>query len=103
MTHTSKLGDPIGAPIPDGWKIPSKPTRSVMAGRYIRLEPLVVAHAEALFDAKRQGPDERNWTYLPYGPFASPADYRNLINGLQRLGDTLFFAIDLIRGNGLIF
>jgi RimJ/RimL family protein N-acetyltransferase len=93
MTHTSKLGDPIGAPIPDGWKIPSKPTRSVMAGRYIRLEPLVVAHAEALFDANRQGPDERNWTYLPYGPFDSLEAYQGWVGEMTRDGDPMFYAV----------
>ena len=93
MNHTSELGDPIGAPMPEGWKAPPKPTRSNMAGQFVRLEPLVVAHAEALHAANVSGPDGRNWTYLPYGPFDSLAAYRGWVGEMTRDGDPLFYAV----------
>jgi RimJ/RimL family protein N-acetyltransferase len=92
MTHTSEFGDPIGAPMP-GWAAPPKPTRSVMQGRIVRLEPLVVAHAEALHDANTQGADGRNWTYLPYGPFESPGSFRDWVGEVARDGDPLFYTV----------
>jgi RimJ/RimL family protein N-acetyltransferase len=88
----AEFGDPIGAPMP-GWAAPPKPTRSVMQGRFVRLEPLVVAHAEALHDANAQGADGRNWTYLPYGPFESPGSYRDWVGEVTRDGDPLFYTV----------
>ena len=93
MTHTNALGDPIGAPLPAAWSAPPRPVRAVMAGRLVRLEPLVVAHAEALFEANRQGRDGRNWTYLGYGPFDSLEDYRDWVGTHTRDGDPMFYAI----------
>jgi len=100
MSHKSPLGDPVGAPLPEGWKVPPRPTRSEMAGRYVRLEPLVVAHAVALHEANLRGRDGRNWTYLPYGPFDTLAAYSHWVGEMTRDGDPLFYAIvDL--GTGL--
>jgi len=99
MSHTSPLGDPVGAPLPDGWKVPPRPTRSEMAGRYVRLEPLLVAHAPALHEANLQGRDGRNWTYLSYGPFDTLAAYSRWVGEMTRDGDPLFYAIvDLDTG-----
>jgi RimJ/RimL family protein N-acetyltransferase len=93
MTHESEFGDPIGAPMPEGWKAPPKPVRANMAGRLVRLEPLVVAHAEALHAANRSGGDGHNWTYLPYGPFDSLAAYQDWVGEMTRDGDPLFYAV----------
>jgi RimJ/RimL family protein N-acetyltransferase len=93
MTYTSELGDPIGAPIPEGWKVPPKPTRSILASQFVRLEPLVVAHAEALHAANQTGRDGRNWTYLPYGPFDSLTAYQGWVGEVTRDGDPLFYAV----------
>lgn len=93
MTHTSEFGDPIGAPMPKDWKVPPKPTRSVMDGRIVRLEPLVVAHAAALHAANQTGPDARNWTYLPYGPFDNLAAYQGWAGKMTRDGDPMFYVV----------
>ena len=93
MPHISDLGDPIGTPIPTGWNAPARPIRAVIPGRLVRLEPLVVAHAEALHEANMQGPEGRNWTYLPYGPFASVDAYRDWVGSVTRDGDPMFYAI----------
>ena len=51
MTHTTPLGEPIGAPLPD-WSPPAAPTRMLIEGRYCRLEPIDPArHTKELFQA----------------------------------------------------
>jgi RimJ/RimL family protein N-acetyltransferase len=45
------------------------PSRAVVSGQYVVLEPLHERHVDELWPAA-QGADE-SWTYLPYGPFAT--------------------------------
>jgi len=99
MTHLSPLGDPIGAPLPEGWKAPPRPIRAVMEGRLVRLEPLVVAHAEALHAANLEDRAGRNWTYMAYGPFATLEAYRTWVGEMTRDGDPMFYAI-VRQGDG---
>ncbi|TVQ25324.1 MAG: N-acetyltransferase [Spirochaetaceae bacterium] len=64
-----------------------------MVGRYCVLDRLDPdAHATALYDALVRDGDERSWTYLPYGPFASEPEFRRWIDGCVG-DDPLFFAI----------
>ena len=75
MPHLNALGQPIGDDLP-GWQPPPRPTRSAIAGRSVRLEPLNPdMHARALFEANALDADAGNWTYLPTGPFAAFGDY----------------------------
>ena len=65
-----------------------------MAGRFCRLEPLVVErHADALYEAIVVGKGAAHFTYLPYGPFASAAEFRESLVHAASLGDALFFSI----------
>jgi RimJ/RimL family protein N-acetyltransferase len=50
-------------------------------------------HAEALFAANRAADDERDWTYLSYGPFRTLANYRSWMSAYCLGDDPLFFAI----------
>ena len=69
------LNQPVGQVV-QGWIAPSCPGREPMEGRLCRLEPLDAArHADELFDATSLDTSGRSWTYLPYGPFASPEAY----------------------------
>ncbi|HJM76095.1 MAG TPA: hypothetical protein QGI71_09610 [Dehalococcoidia bacterium] len=73
--YTNDLGQPIGAPLAD-WSPSLPPPRTAMEGRLVRLEPLDAArHAKALHAAHSEDHEGRNRTYLPYGPFASTAEY----------------------------
>ena len=91
--RTNALGQPIGAALPD-WKPREAPARAPMAGRSCRLEPLDAArHAAALFEANALDHEARNWTYLPYGPFATLEEYRAWVEESARLEDPLFFAV----------
>jgi RimJ/RimL family protein N-acetyltransferase len=87
------LGQPIGPPVP-GWTPPAPPPRTPMEGRFCRVEPLdPERHAADLFAAYTRDTDGRNWTYLPYGPFESPAAYRAWMDETCRGDDPLFHAI----------
>ena len=89
----NSLGQPIGIPLP-GWQPPPRPAREPMHGRYCRLEPLEPdRHAAALFAASAADVTGESWTYMPYGPFASLADYRTWMQGKCLGDDPLFFAI----------
>jgi RimJ/RimL family protein N-acetyltransferase len=69
-----------------------------MAGRLCQLESLDASrYAEALYEAHALDAEGRNWTYLPYGPFASPEDIVVWIRSVEKSEDPLFFAIvDLV-------
>ena len=62
-----------------------------LEGRYLRLEPLGPAHADALFAANRV--DDAIWDYLPYGPFANVEAYRDWVTEMAGKPDPLFFAL----------
>lgn len=93
------LGQPIGLPLP-GWTPPPAPARTPMTGRFCRLEPLDLdRHAAGLYEANSAETDGRSWTYLPYGPFADFAAYREFLATTCLGDDPLFFAIiDLADG-----
>jgi RimJ/RimL family protein N-acetyltransferase len=87
------LGQPIGFPV-NQWKAPTRPPREPMSGRYCRVEPISVErHAAELFEANRADTDNRLWTYLAYGPFATLADYRGWMERTCLGDDPLFHAI----------
>ena len=91
--RTNALGQPIGAALPEGWTPPPRPTRTVMEGRFVRLEPLLPAHSQALYEAMSHDREGRNWTYMGYGPFESLDAYRAWIGEVTREGDPMFYAI----------
>lgn len=81
----------FGAPVP-GWTPPPAPGPAVLTGRFVRLERLDPArHAAALF-AAYAGADSV-WDYLPYGPFATEAAYRDWAAGMAGQGDPFFYAL----------
>ena len=89
----NRFGQPIGFPLP-GWTTRERPSREPMHGRFCRLEALDAArHARALHEAYAADPEGRNWTYLPYGPYASADDYEAAVASMQNLDHTIFYAI----------
>jgi RimJ/RimL family protein N-acetyltransferase len=50
-------------------------------------------HAAELHAANALDVEGRMWTYLPYGPFATPDSYRAWVEDVCRQSDPLFFAI----------
>jgi RimJ/RimL family protein N-acetyltransferase len=64
----------------------------MIAGRNMRLERLDPArHAASLHRANLA--DDRIWAFMPYGPFASAADYRFWAEGMAPRSDPLFYAL----------
>ncbi|MAE89950.1 GNAT family N-acetyltransferase [bacterium] len=86
------LGQPVGQPVDGSFPRP-RPERRVNEGRYVRLEPLTVAHAPGLFEAFAEDSTGRGWTYLPRGPFADLADATDWATGAEASEDPLYFAI----------
>jgi RimJ/RimL family protein N-acetyltransferase len=89
----NELGQPVGAPIKD-WTGAGEPDRETILGLRCRLESLDAdLHAAELHAAYAENRAGGNWTYLPYGPFETEKDYRDLVRGILTLRDTYFFAI----------
>ena len=87
------LGQPIGFPVAD-WQACEHPRGAIMRGKLCRLEPVDVdKHAGDLFAAFIQDQDHRNWTYLPYGPFATEEELRNWMSSACLGDDPCFFSI----------
>lgn len=89
----NELNQPVGLMVPD-WTAPPHPPRATLEGRFCRLEPLDPArHADDLYAANAVDTQGANWTYLPYGPFASLPDYRAWLAQTCCGKDPLFYAI----------
>ncbi|MGC7101276.1 GNAT family N-acetyltransferase [Amycolatopsis lurida] len=70
------------------------PTAPVIEGRYCRLERLDPRrHAAELFEADQLDTSGESWTYLPYGPFTTLAEYRGWIQQVHDSEDPKFYAI----------
>jgi RimJ/RimL family protein N-acetyltransferase len=65
-----------------------------MIGRYCRLERLDADRdGQSLFDAYALDSEDRNWTYLPQGPFENYAEFHIWLSGMAKLDDPFFFTI----------
>lgn len=90
-------GQPIGDALP-GWKAPPRVTRTTLAGRFCRIEPLDPAkHAADLYAANALDTSGAGWTYLTVGPFGNLADYRAWMEKACTGDDPLFHAIIDLR------
>ncbi len=100
--ETNALGQPLDVPLPH-WTARPSPPRDPMIGRTCRIEPLESGrHAADLFAADSRDTDGRSWTYLPYGPFASLADYTAWVDTVTAVPDPMFHAIvDLATGRAV--
>ncbi len=87
---------PVGTPVP-GWVARLRPPRTPMEGRLCRLEPLEASrHAKALHEEHTADREGQNWTYLPYGPFASTEEYAIWSSSVETGEEPLFFAVVLL-------
>ncbi|MEX5262197.1 GNAT family N-acetyltransferase [Kocuria sp. CPCC 205263] len=65
-----------------------------LPGRYCTLERLDPdRHVEDLYAAYAAAPDDRNWTYLPYGPFPTPVSYRDWAVAAATSADPWHYAV----------
>jgi RimJ/RimL family protein N-acetyltransferase len=93
VSQPDKSGDLLIGPVVEGG--PARwPERTVIEGRYTRLEPLDVdAHGEALFEATTGAPNENVWQYLWDGPFSTRAEFDEALARKATADDAVFFAI----------
>ena len=75
------------------WQPRPHPSRVVLQGRFCRLEPLRVVHAEALFSAYSLAEDTRSWTWLLREPDATAAEYSKWVASVSDLSDPMHFAV----------
>lgn len=92
MSQRNQFGQLIGDALPD-WQPRPHPQRVVLEGRFCRLEPLSLRHADALFAAYRQAADTRSWTWLLREPEKTVEEYRQWITSVEALQDPLHFAV----------
>jgi len=85
-------GQRIGAPL-HGWAPPPIPARDVFRGRLCALHPLSPADTDALVDAFARDKDDREWTYLPYGPFVDRAALAAWVEECAAADDPLLFTV----------
>lgn len=92
-TRTNALGQVIGTELP-GWTPPPVPPRTILAGRTCRVEPFDLArHADDLRAACAQDASGGMWTYLPYGPFATDAQFNQWLASHAATPDPMAHAI----------
>lgn len=92
MKTFNEFGQPVGDALID-WQPRPHPSRVVLQGRFCRLEPLRVVHAEALFSAYSTAEDTRSWTWLLREPDATAAEYAEWVASVSDLSDPMHFAV----------
>ena len=92
MSQLNQFGQSIGDALQD-WQPRPHPQRVTLEGRYCRLEPLSLKHADALFVAHQQAEDTRGWTWLLREPESSVEEYRQWVASVETLQDPIQFAV----------
>jgi RimJ/RimL family protein N-acetyltransferase len=76
------------------WDPARSPSRSVIPGSRVLLEPLVpVRHGASLFIAQGLNADPELWTWMSSGPYPDVSSFRNYLERSAGSDDPLFFAI----------
>lgn len=70
------------------WDFPQK---AIIAGQYVRLEPLSMDHHASLWACAVAAPE--SFTYLRYGPFHQPEELTDLLMDLSTRADQPFWAV----------
>ena len=71
------------------------PARTPLVGRYVTLEPLDAArHAGDLFEASHGSEAALQiWDHLPWGPWKSEAEYKNVVRQQTARHDQIYYAV----------
>lgn len=89
----NQFNQPVGADLP-GWNGGGIPDGKTLKGRYCRLERISVEHhASSLNEAYSKAPDERDWTYLPAGPFITFESLCAYLSGIELVADPMHYAV----------
>lgn len=80
-------------PVPN-WAGAPAPERTVLTGRYVRLEPLnAQTHGAALYAASSAPGAEDRFRYMPEQPPTDAADFDGWLQQAQESPDPLYFAV----------
>jgi len=83
----------VGQALPD-WTARELPPATAMQGRLCRVVPLQPgSHKDDLYAAFATDQDARNWTYMPYGPFADASEFAIWLQSNGNGKDPLFHTI----------
>ncbi len=97
-SYTNKSGQPIGELI-SSWTNRQFPPHTTMEGQYCTINILdVVKHGEDLFNAFTKDINNQDWTYLPYGPFATKKEFFDWLQN-ECTSDDPFFHTIIDRSN----
>lgn len=89
----NEFEQPIGDDL-SHWLPPKAPKKLVLEGMHCRLERLNVGnHANDLFQAFQESSDDRDWTYLPYGPFHTLNEYVKFLESMAELNDPYHYTV----------
>ena len=92
-TTTNALGQPLDFDVPD-WTPRDAPPHTAIEGRYCRVAPLDADRdARELYEAVMTDANGANWTYLPYGPFATFEDYDTWLRETCLGNDPMFHTV----------
>lgn len=93
----NQFHQPVGQSLSD-WKGAPFPLVQQMAGRYCKLERInAERHAKDLYEAYGEASDNRDWTYLPVGPFETFDVFLVYVKKMEEQTDPMHFAvIDLV-------
>ena len=73
------------------WTPATRPERRPLRGSYVLLRPVdPEADAEPIFAVSR---DPAHWTYLPDGPYESPAHLKRMLEWAENNHDDLYFTL----------
>ncbi|MEA1065482.1 GNAT family protein [Erwinia sp. HR93] len=90
MSVINEFGQPTGEAMV-AWCARPRPSLRRIEGRYCTLVPTTLAHARELFAAYGKVPED--WTYVPYGPFDTFAEFEAYIGAMENGKDPLHFTV----------
>ena len=91
--YTNQFDQPVGEPLTD-WHDSRQPSLTPIEGQSCCLAPLdPVQHMADLFAVFSAQSSEKDWTYLPYGPFHSHDEFSVWLTSQSKHQDPFFYAI----------
>ncbi|MCF9034645.1 GNAT family N-acetyltransferase [Acinetobacter nectaris] len=91
--HKNQYDQPIGEPILN-WDKRDRPQKKILDGKYCTLVPYKVnLHAKDLYSAYSEALDDRDWTWLPIGPFRNFEEYLSCANQFEISNDPIHYAV----------
>jgi RimJ/RimL family protein N-acetyltransferase len=91
-------GPPLGERL--DWSAVARPARRPLRGSHVLVRPVQPAgDAEPLFEASHPPDGDRAiWTYLPDGPYETPAHLRGMLEWAAASEDPLYFTLAALPG-----